>query len=127
MIAERLAESLLVTALTKRFAKTSGCCRSSAGCATEIEETTQNVMVDSARKSALALQQSMSRNHPMHTISISPHHKPIDLAPMLMETILWSARNEVTDAPPTVIKEMTSDRDGFVAKLRADLQAAQSS
>lgn len=53
--------------------------------------------------------------------------KGIDLAPMLVEMILWSARNEVTDAPPAVIKEMASDRDGFVAKVRADWQATKDS
>lgn len=49
----------------------------------------------------------------------------IDLAPMLVEMILWSARNEQTDAPPKVIKAMTTDRDGFVTKLRENWQATK--
>jgi DNA-binding HxlR family transcriptional regulator len=49
----------------------------------------------------------------------------INLAPMLVEMILWSARNEQTDAPPKVIKAMTTDRDGFVAKLREKWQATK--
>jgi DNA-binding HxlR family transcriptional regulator len=53
--------------------------------------------------------------------------KGIDLAPMLVEMILWSARNEETDAPPAIIREMASDRDGFVAKVRANWQATRDS
>ncbi|MBI3479300.1 MAG: helix-turn-helix transcriptional regulator [Nitrosomonadales bacterium] len=51
----------------------------------------------------------------------------IDLAPMLVEMILWSARNEQTDAPKETIKAMAADRDGFVAKVRENWQAARDS
>ncbi|MFZ5523541.1 MAG: winged helix-turn-helix transcriptional regulator [Pseudomonadota bacterium] len=44
----------------------------------------------------------------------------IDLAPMLVEMILWSAQHEDTDAPPEVIAAMQKDRAGFIAKLRQD-------
>lgn len=50
--------------------------------------------------------------------------KGIDLAPMLVEIILWSARHEAADAPPGVIKEMAADRDAFVAKVRKNWRAA---
>lgn len=46
--------------------------------------------------------------------------KGIDLAPMLVETILWSARHEETDAPPEILKLMKKDRDAFVAGIRAN-------
>lgn len=42
----------------------------------------------------------------------------IDLAPVLVEMILWSARHEITDAPPKVIKRMRNDRDRFIAEVR---------
>lgn len=48
----------------------------------------------------------------------------IDLAPMLVEMILWSARNEQTDAPPEAIKAMAADRDGFVAGVKQRWQAS---
>lgn len=48
--------------------------------------------------------------------------KGIDLAPVMVEIILWSARNETTDAPPDIIKEMASDRDAFVARVRENWQ-----
>jgi DNA-binding HxlR family transcriptional regulator len=42
----------------------------------------------------------------------------IDLAPVLIELILWSARYEVTDAPTAVVKAMRSDRHAFIADVR---------
>lgn len=42
----------------------------------------------------------------------------IDLAPILVEMILWSDRHEKTQAPPDAIKAMKKDRDAFVAGVR---------
>lgn len=44
--------------------------------------------------------------------------KGIDLAPMLVEMILWSAQHEETAAPPEIIELMIADREGFIAGLR---------
>ncbi|MEQ1674901.1 MAG: helix-turn-helix domain-containing protein [Candidatus Nitrotoga sp.] len=44
--------------------------------------------------------------------------KGIDLAPMLVEMVLWSAHYEKTDAPTKVIKAMSSDRAAFIANIR---------
>ena len=44
--------------------------------------------------------------------------KGIDLAPMLAEMILWSARHEKTDAPPETIRRMTRRRERFLADIR---------
>jgi DNA-binding HxlR family transcriptional regulator len=44
--------------------------------------------------------------------------KGIDLAPVLVELILWAARHEETDAPPAVIRQMTENRGRFIARLR---------
>ncbi len=46
--------------------------------------------------------------------------KGFDLAPMLVEIILWSAHYEKTDAPAKVIKAMTSDRTAFIANIRGN-------
>jgi DNA-binding HxlR family transcriptional regulator len=45
--------------------------------------------------------------------------KGIDLAPVLVEMILWSARHEATDAPPEAVREMSENRDAFLAGVRA--------
>lgn len=46
--------------------------------------------------------------------------KGIDLAPMLIEMILWSAHHEQTEAPAPVVEAMRQDRAAFIAKLRND-------
>lgn len=42
----------------------------------------------------------------------------INLAPMLLETVLWSARHFETAAPAEVIKEMTHHRARFLTGVR---------
>lgn len=44
--------------------------------------------------------------------------KGIDLAPVLVELVVWSARYEKTDAPPAVVHSMRADRVGFIANVR---------
>lgn len=44
--------------------------------------------------------------------------KGIDLAPVLVELVIWSARHETTDAPPSVVRAMRSDRETFIAGVR---------
>lgn len=48
--------------------------------------------------------------------SLTP--KGIDLAPVLLEMIVWGARYEKTAAPPSAIREMTSERDQFLMGVR---------
>ena len=47
--------------------------------------------------------------------------KGIDLAPVLVEIVLWAARHERTDAPPALVMRMRRDRAGFLAELRRTL------
>ena len=44
--------------------------------------------------------------------------KGIDLAPALVELVIWSARHEVTDAPTSVVRAMRADRAAFIAGVR---------
>jgi DNA-binding HxlR family transcriptional regulator len=44
--------------------------------------------------------------------------KGIDLAPALVEIVLWSARYEDTDAPPSIVRAMRSRRKQFLADVR---------
>ncbi len=43
----------------------------------------------------------------------------LDLAPALVEMVLWSARHAETDAPPDVVAAMAAGPVGFVAAVRA--------
>jgi DNA-binding HxlR family transcriptional regulator len=44
--------------------------------------------------------------------------KGIDLAPVLVGLVVWSARHETTDAPPAVVRSRRADREGLVANVR---------
>jgi len=44
--------------------------------------------------------------------------KGIDLAPIIVELVLWSARHEETGAPPASIRKMRAKRDEFLAGIR---------
>src|SRR5438067_7801867 len=52
--------------------------------------------------------------------------KGADLAPVLVEMILWSDRYHDTDAPPAVVRRMQRNRKEFLAELRADGRGATS-
>jgi DNA-binding HxlR family transcriptional regulator len=44
--------------------------------------------------------------------------KGIDLAPIIVELVLWSARHEETGAPPAAIRKMRAKREQFLAGIR---------
>ena len=44
--------------------------------------------------------------------------KGLDLAPVLMEIVVWAARHERTAAPPATVKRMREDRARLLAELR---------
>ncbi len=44
--------------------------------------------------------------------------KGIDLAPLLVEFVLWAARHEPTDAPAKTVRQMQLHRDQFLADVR---------
>lgn len=44
--------------------------------------------------------------------------KGIDLAPILVELILWGARYEDTAAPPALLRKMEKHRTEFISELR---------
>jgi DNA-binding HxlR family transcriptional regulator len=52
--------------------------------------------------------------------------KGMDLAPVLVEMIVWAARHERTAAPAEAIKKMMEDREGFIAEVRERWRAEAS-
>jgi DNA-binding HxlR family transcriptional regulator len=44
--------------------------------------------------------------------------KGIDLAPVIVEIVLWSARHEETDAPPQIVGSMATQRERFLSGIR---------
>ena len=62
-----------------------------------------------------------ARTDDRFTIGMLSRHDPvkgIDLAPVLLELVVWSARHESTDAPPAVVRHMREDRATFLADVR---------
>lgn len=51
--------------------------------------------------------------------------KGIDLAPVIVEIVLWSARHEQTDAPPQTLRAMTNQRAKFLSDIRKSWKASQ--
>jgi DNA-binding HxlR family transcriptional regulator len=50
--------------------------------------------------------------------------KGADLAPALVEIVLWTARHEDTDAPASTVRAMRTHRDKFIADVRKCCLAA---
>lgn len=44
--------------------------------------------------------------------------KGIDLAPVLVDLVIWSAEHEQTEAPRTVVRSMRNDRAAFLEEVR---------
>lgn len=44
--------------------------------------------------------------------------KGIELAPLMVEIVRWSARHESTDAPAATVRRMRTNRDGFIENVR---------
>lgn len=44
--------------------------------------------------------------------------KGIDLAPVLLEMLIWAARHEETSAPCALIEQIEKNREGFLAEVR---------
>lgn len=49
--------------------------------------------------------------------------KGIQLAPVLLEMIIWAARHEETAAPPSEVNRMAKERNAYLAEIRARWKA----
>jgi hypothetical protein len=41
----------------------------------------------------------------------------MELAPMLVEMVIWAATHEKTEAPPALVRQMRTNRPRFIAGL----------
>jgi DNA-binding HxlR family transcriptional regulator len=53
--------------------------------------------------------------------------KGMELAPLMVEMVVWAARHEDTDAPRQQVRAMMTQRDAFIASLWKDWEAASAS
>ncbi len=60
-------------------------------------------------------------------ITYRPTQKGLDLLPVLVEIVLWSASYEKTAAPPKLLERMTKDREAFIQQIRNRFAESQHS
>ncbi len=59
-------------------------------------------------------------------VRYSPTEKGLDLLPILLEMIAWSARHDArTAAPPAFVARIKKDRTGLMAELREQIAGAR--
>ncbi|MBK7617044.1 MAG: helix-turn-helix transcriptional regulator [Vitreoscilla sp.] len=83
------------------------------------EGIASNVLASRLRKlegANIIEKRSDPRDARRYIYRLSP--KGIDLAPVLVDLVIWSARHVQTDAPPAVVRSMREDRERFLADVR---------
>lgn len=88
------------------------------------EGIASNILADRlARLEAAEIIEKMSDPSDRRRFLYRLTRKGIDLAPLLVELVLWSARYEPTDAPEAVVRAMKKDRRRFLADLERRLES----
>jgi len=78
-----------------------------------------NILTDRLRrleKNGIISRERESRDRRKATYRLT--EKGIDLAPLLLELLIWGARHERTMAPPKLIAQIEYDRAGVIAEAR---------
>jgi len=91
------------------------------------EQIASNILADRLQRlQEQGLVTGVRSAHDARVVTYRPTPKGLDLLPVLIEIVLWSARYEKSAAPPKLIAKMTTDRDGFIREIRARLSKAAS-
>lgn len=78
-----------------------------------------NILADRLRKlEAAGIIDAEVAETDRRRVSYRLTEKGIDLAPVLLELLIWGARHEETGAPCTVIEHMAKNRDAVLAEVR---------
>lgn len=78
-----------------------------------------NILADRLRKLELAgIISAEEEEADARKVNYRLTEKGIDLAPVLLELLIWGARHERTGAPCEVIEEMASNREHVLAEAR---------
>lgn len=89
------------------------------------ESIATNILADRLRKlEAAGIVEKSANPEDARSVRYRLTAKGMDLAPVLVEIILWAARHEDTGAPPEMVAEMTSDRKRFIDGIRKRWAAA---
>jgi DNA-binding HxlR family transcriptional regulator len=83
------------------------------------EKIATNILTDRlARLEAVGILTKRSDPEDARRIQYRLTEKGIELAPVLVEIVLWTTRHEKTDAPPTLLRAMRHDREQFLTSVR---------
>jgi len=78
-----------------------------------------NILADRLRKlEAAAILTAQPFDHDARRIGYRLTEKGIDLAPVVLDLLLWAARHEQTGAPCEVMAQMAGNRDYVLAETR---------
>jgi DNA-binding HxlR family transcriptional regulator len=78
-----------------------------------------NILADRLRRLVAAgLVETETPDSDRRKIQYRLSEKGIGLAPVLLELLIWGARNELTDAPCAVVDHMEQNRDAVLAETR---------
>jgi DNA-binding HxlR family transcriptional regulator len=78
-----------------------------------------NILADRLRRLETAgIISSETENADRRRLNYRLTEKGIDLAPVLLELLIWSAKHEQTGAPCALIQSMESNRQGVIAEVR---------
>lgn len=83
------------------------------------ERIATNILADRLRKlEAAGIIESERDPCDRRSISYRLTGKGIDLAPVLLELLIWGARNEATETPCSVIEAMSQNRAAILGEVR---------
>lgn len=83
------------------------------------ERIASNILADRLRKLEMAgIISAEQQDSDRRRISYRLTEKGIDLAPVLLELLIWGARHEDTAAPCALIAEMEKRREGVLREVR---------
>jgi DNA-binding HxlR family transcriptional regulator len=78
-----------------------------------------NILADSLRKlEAAEIIKSEANKTDGRKLDYRLTEKGIDLAPVLLELLIWGARHEKTDAACAMIEQLTGSRERLLAEVR---------
>jgi len=78
-----------------------------------------NILADRLRKlEAAGILTAEAEQTDARRVNYRLTEKGIDLAPVLLELVIWGARHEQTGAPPALIARMEKNREEFLAEVR---------
>ena len=90
------------------------------------ERIASNVLADRLRRlQEHGIIDSVRSTTDARVVIYRPTAKGLDLLPVLIEMVLWSARYEKTAAPAKMIERMSTARKGFIQHIRGQFASKQ--